>query len=109
MDSGEDTATLHLLGEFIGKQIRLCTTYHECRELDRHPVFPEIKAILPRIAKRLHNLRVAEHDEPFTFRIPGHAMLSKVCPMFIGQVTKRRQNLANVCFCVFQADEVSWR
>src|SRR4051794_35135549 len=71
---------------------------YEDRSCDGGPVFPEIKAVVPRVAKSADNLRVAEHEVTLSARIPRYAVTRNLHPVVISQLAKRSQNLAEIVF-----------
>src|SRR5438309_2262078 len=91
-DSRPGIATDHFLREIWRHQVRTHPSQHEDRSLDGRPVFPEVKAVVPRVAKSADNLRVAEHQVKLSARIPRYAVTRNLHPVLVRQLSKRSQN-----------------
>src|SRR5512132_3754464 len=76
-------ATNHFARKIGRQQIRIRTTDNEDRRFDRRPVFPDIDAVVPRVAKGANDLRVAEHDVTLATRVPCNAVAGYVAPMLV--------------------------
>src|ERR1700730_15884586 len=76
-------ATDHVARKIRRQQVRAYASKYEARRLDGRPVFPEVKAVVPRVAKGADDLRVAEHKITFSARIPGHAVARNLRPVLV--------------------------
>src|SRR5580693_8739334 len=88
----------HVALEVRWQQVRIYASKHENRRLDDRPIFPEVQAVVPRIAKGADNLRVAEHKITLSARIPGHTVPRNLHPVLVRQLAERSQNLPEVTF-----------
>src|ERR1700730_4149577 len=91
-------ATDHVLRKICWQQVRMYASKHEDRSLDGRPVFPEVKAVVPRVAKGADDLRVAEHEVTLSARMPRYAVTRNLHPVLVRQLSKRSQNLPEIVF-----------
>src|SRR3984893_19575789 len=97
-DSRPGIATDHVLRKLCWQQVRMYASKHEDRSLDGRPVFPEVKAVVPRVAKGADDLRVAEHEVTLSARIPRYAVTRNLHPVLFRQLSIRTQNLPEIVF-----------
>ena len=76
-------ATNHVPREVQWQEIRMHASKHQGRSLDGRPIFPEVKIVLPGVAKGPGNLRVAEHEITLSARIPRHAVTRNLHPVLV--------------------------
>src|ERR1700730_3301764 len=91
-------ATDHVARKIRRQQVRAYASKYEARRLDGRPVFPEVKAVVPRVAKGADDLRVAEHEVTLSARIPRYAVTRNLHPVLVRQFSKRSQNLPEIVF-----------
>src|SRR2546423_14498637 len=99
----------HVLENGFREQIGLLPTYHQNGDANRVPVFPEVYAVMPRVSKRMGNIRIAKRLEAASVGTPCDAVRRQMPPVRILKLSKGTQNSPVVAFSLINRLERLWR
>ena len=98
----------HSCEDVFRQKVRLFASDHQDRNVDGVPIFPEVYAVVPRVAERMRNVRIVQRLVALAFGLPFHAVNRQMAPMLVLQFSERCQDATKLQFRRVNGFETLW-